>query len=81
MGDICFKDSLQSYWRECTWLPLSNPCNQWLPGLSLSLAHFIFHILVFHAARGNGIERLGRGGNSELHVNRATSVSRIKGLV
>lgn len=63
-GDICFKDSLQPYyWRECTWLPLSNPCNQWLPGLSLSLAHFIFYILVFHLceARGNEIEWVGAG--------------------
>lgn len=63
VGDICFKDSLQPYWRECTWLPLPNPCNQWHLGLSLSPAHFLFCILGFplHAAWGSGTKGVGGG--------------------
>lgn len=60
-GDICFKDSLQPYWRECTWLPLPNPCNRWLPGLSLSPADFIFYTLFFFFSSpfGMGGNRIG----------------------
>lgn len=58
-GDICFKDCLQPYWRECTWLLLPNPCNRWLPGLSLSSADFIFYILVFHLYAAWGKQNWG----------------------
>lgn len=59
-GDICFKDDLQPRCRASTWLPLSNPCCRWLPGLSVALAHFVLYVLVLHlrAARGNGAEGL-----------------------
>lgn len=59
-GDSCFKDGLPPRCGACTWLPLSIPCCRWLPGLSVALAHFVLHALVFHlrAARGNGAEGL-----------------------
>lgn len=70
-GDICFKDSLQPYWRECTWLPLSNPCNQWLPGLSLLPADFMFYILAFHLHAALGKQNWGWvSKESETHTKR-----------
>lgn len=50
--------------ERSTWLPLPSLCNQWLLGLSLSPAHFLFCILGFHlhAAWGNGIEEVSGGG-------------------
>lgn len=82
-GDICFEDSLQSYWREAPGFRFQARVTS---GSLAFLCHqhiFYFAFWVFISTQHAEMELRGRlgAGSSESHVNQATSVSRIKDLL
>lgn len=82
-GDICFKGSLQPYWRDA-------PGFHFQTCVTRGFLAFLCHQHISYSAFGVFISMqhgemelrgVGGGWNSELRVNRATSVSRIKHLL